>query len=158
MYCFRPAQVVGDYKRIFGIDRSGNTVWDRMAQAQGVAGFENVNMAGFGKSGKIYVPTYIGGAWKIGEYDASSAPNFDAPNPSKTLGRFNSNLDLSGSSLGLAYSNERTKAVFVTTLGVLYTDFNACEILSESADIPLACSDKYIICSDENQQKVILYK
>lgn len=141
----------------YGIALDGSVVWSNT----GIDRNDYLDGWGFTGNGKIYCPVLIDDTWHFGEFDALSSPSFNPVSPSRTFGSFESvpALELSGHgyNLDVAYNDGKTRACVWTRLGLLLTDFHKVEKISDENVVPLACSDRYIICSDYDTDRKKLY-
>lgn len=134
----------------YAINYSGGNIWTNTQ-------FDNnndANMWALVGNGKLYLPVKIDGTWHFGVFNATPNPTFRPPSPIRTIGNFDSipALDNSGHSSrhDVAYNEGRTKACMWTRQGLLYTDFQTIEKLDTVDAVPLAVSDRYVLCSDIN--------
>ena len=130
----------------FGFD--GSTVWSN----QQVDNNSDLSIWGITGNGKIYIPVKMDGAWHFGEFDGTSNPTFRPLTPIRTIGTFDGcpALDLSGHAyrVDAKYSDGKKTACLWTQQGLLYTDFHTIEKLDTVNAVPLAVSERYVICSD----------
>jgi hypothetical protein len=144
---------------IYGTSLNGTDKWGATAIGEGTAGFPNVLLSALCSNEKIYVPTNIG-RWVLGEYDGTNAPDFDTPTPIRTFGEFSSEprFEWQSGLFNIVYNNGRTKCAFATTAGTYFTDFQTLRKLSDNAVdmIPLAISDKYLICQNQTNNEVLV--
>ena len=137
IYLYYPAewQYHNDY--ISGVAPSGSELWGY--QGQGV--FTNVQLSGFGKKGRLYVPTNIYGSWRLGEYNGTRVPDFETPKPIKVIGKFPSRPTITA----YAFSHEKKRVAFNANNGFFVSDFEDMEKLSDSSLNVIAVNDNYVI-------------
>lgn len=137
IYLYYPAewQYQSDY--ISGVTPSGSEIWGY--QEQGV--FTNVQLSGFGKAGKLYVPSNVYSSWRLGEYNGTRVPNFVTPKPIKVIGKFVSKPTISR----FTFSHQKKQVAFTTDIGVFVSDFEDMEKLTDSSRPVIAVNDKYVI-------------
>lgn len=137
IYMYYPAewQYHSDY--IEAVTPSGTQIWG----AQGSQLFSNVQLNGFGANGKLYVPSLVNSKWRLGEYDGTTAPDFNTPSPIRTIGEFESKPTISG----FQFSHEKERVAFSSNLGVFVSDFNSLRLASATSYAILAVSPKYLV-------------
>ena len=134
----------------YAVDLDGNTLWSNT----GINRNDNINQWAIPANGKLYMPVLIDDTWHYGEFDGTSNPTFNPVTPIRTFGSFEACPDLWDNNVEhayrveTAYNNGRTKVCAWTTQGVLLTDFNKVEKISEENLKPLALSEHYIVCAD----------
>lgn len=147
LYCFYPKEWFYQKHTLYLIDRAGNPTWSITDST-----FDNIQMSGLTRDGKIYLPCLINGTWVMGEFPQTPAPDVLTPAPIRTFGEFESAPGMIiQQSLYVTYSADRNMAAFSTNGGKLYiTDFeDVYEIADNGTDcMPLAISDDTLIYSD----------
>ena len=152
-FCYNPTWFYQN-KYIEGVTVGGSQLWGYQAPYTGSDGFPDVHMSGFGKNGKIYCPTRIHGAWRLGEYNALSVPNFNAPKPKNIIGKAENAFSIKS----FAFTHEKKRVAFTTPeLGIFVTDFNDLEKITDDKFSMLAVSDEYIVV-DESGFHIDVYK
>ena len=162
IYSYFPIQWFTDYKKVYLTDLSGNQIWEETASQAGSGGFPYVAQCGFGGNGKIYLPTKIYGAWRLGEYSVSSAPDITTPKPKRFFGKFKSepSLEINGKPRrGIAYNDGRTRVAFTTDIGVYVTDLEEVELLTEDTNVLVSCmNDTHVVCTSATGQYIYVFK
>lgn len=131
----------------------GTPFWDDLAPEGGSLGFPNVSMNGFGKKGRLYCPTFVYSAWRMGEYNGLRVPDFNTPKPIKVFGKFEDRPNI----LRFASSPDQKRVAFTTNIGLFMTDFEEVERITENSEKVLALSDEYLI-ADTNGFFINVYK
>lgn len=146
-------------KRNYCIDRTGATVWYVEALTAGGSGFPNCNQVGFASKGKMYRPSYVYGAWRMGVYSMSGG-DFETPKPIKTFGRFPSQPTLytNNHPYSVAHNTGRTKVAFASDIGVYKSDYNDLNLMDTSINYPVALDDNTLLCRDLNTTKTFVYR
>ena len=151
-----------DYRYLYSANVSGSTEWSVQAADQGSSGFTKIAMEGLGGNKKLYLPTLIYSSWRMGEYDARSAPDVETPKPKRFFGKFPSQPTLDweyNKRRGIAYNAGRTKMAFTTNIGTYVTDLNELELLTDEYGVIVMCmNDEYVICSDRILRHVYVFK
>lgn len=141
-------------KRNYAIDRAGNTVWCIEALTAGGEGFPNCNQVGFASKGRMYRPSFVYGAWRMGEY-SSGGGDFETPKPIKTFGRFPSQPTFS---YAVAHNTGRTKVAFATDIGVYKSDYTDLTLMDTDINYPVALDDNTLLCRDLQTTKTYVYR
>lgn len=115
--------------------------WGRMAPEGGSDGFKNVSLSGFGKNGKLYCPSNVYSAWRIGEYNGTRTPNFDTPRPIRVFGKFEDEPIIKT----FAFSHEKTAVTFSTPIGCFVSDFEDVQKISDTFWEVFAISDTHAV-------------
>lgn len=141
----------------YSLDINGNALWSNT----GIDNNINMNAWGLVGNGKIYLPVYKNDRWHYGMFDGTSNPTFSPPKPIRTFGTFNvcPTMESSGHAkrMDVAYNDGHTKACVWTQAGLLYTDFHIIDQLDSVDAVPLAISDRYIVCMDKDTSTKKLY-
>lgn len=148
-------------KSIYLSDLSGNTVWTQTASESGSSGYPNVGLYGFGGNGKLYLPTKIYGAWRIGEYNTNTIPDLVTPKPKRFFGKFENmpSIETRFPRKGVAYNDGRTKCAFTTESGTYVTDLEEVELLTEEEGIIVYCmNDTHVVCTNATYQRLYVFK
>lgn len=157
-----PPQWYYQYKSIYLSDLVGNTVWSQQASDSGGNGYAHVELCGVGGNGKLYLPTEIYGAWRMGEYDTASVPDLTTPKPKRFFGKFKSRPSLEMlmyPQRGIAYNDGRTRCAFSTNIGTYVTDFEEVELLTEEEGIIVYCmNDTHVVCTNATYQRLYVFK
>ena len=135
------------YYQAGSLNASGGTDWWVTA---GISHkFDNLGGAMWGLvgRGKLFIPSYVDGAWVMGEYDASSAPDFLTPSPVATFGQFNGWVEIDTFT---CYTPEWTWGAFGCAEGTFIADMVNREMykISDSRLTPRAISEDRMICSN----------
>lgn len=134
----------------YGMNFSGVAAWNNPSIDRN----DYIHPWGFTGNGKLYFPVLIDGEWHYGEFDGTTSPAFSPVSPIRTFGSFDTAPNLvpyiSGNArnMYIVYTEGRTKACALTSLGVLFTDFNNVNILSDITMAPIAMNGRMVICSD----------
>lgn len=134
----------------YGVNFSGVAAW----QNPSIDRNDYIHPWGFTGNGKLYFPVLIDGEWHYGEFDGTTSPTFSPVSPIRTFGSFDTAPNLAPyiseneRNIYIVYNEGRTKACALTSLGVLLTDFNNVNILSNITMAPVAMNDRMVICSD----------
>lgn len=155
-----PPEWFTQYKSLYLSDLAGNTAWSETATAGGGGGFPNIETNGLGGNGKIYLPTKIYGAWRMGEYNADTAPDVVTPKPKRVFGKFKSQIgfDTSIGRRGIAYNDGRTRMAFTTNLGVFVTDLEEVELLTDELITVYCMNDEWVIGANSTYQYLYTFK
>lgn len=147
------------FKRNYGIDRAGNAVWYVDALTAGGPGFPKCNQIGFASMGKMYRPSYVFGAWRMGVYGPNGG-DFETPKPIKTFGRFPAQPQLytNNQSYAVAHNTGRTKVAFATSLGVYKSDYHDLTLMGSTINYPVALDDNTLLARDETTVKTFVYR
>lgn len=141
-----------DYKQLFSYGFNGVRKWEIMATEGGGDGFPNVVYTGFSGNGKLYLPTKIGGKWRMGEYSSSHAPSINGtPHPLRVFGQFDSKPSFLwkwNQRFGCTFSDERHDVAFLTNIGLFWSDMKDVIKLTTDQEIPLAMNDKVLLTTD----------
>ena len=141
VYMNYPPQWFYQNKSIEGKTVGGTTVWNHIASLSGNDGFADISMNGFGRKGRLYVPTQYYSAWRMGEYNGTRTPDFETPKPISLFGKFESMPTITQ----FAHSDEQKRVAFTTDLGVFVSDYEDIELLSEDTEKVLAINDNYVV-------------
>lgn len=147
------------YKRNYAIDRAGNTVWYVQALTAGGSGFPNCNQVGFASKGRMYRPSFVYGAWRMGEY-SSDGGDFETPKPIKTFGRFPSQPTLYTNNYpyAVAHNIGHTKVAFATDIGVYKSDYTDLNLMDTDINYPVALDDNTLLARDLQTTKTYVYR
>lgn len=129
---------------IEGVTPSGSQMWDRQAPQGGLDGFTNVSLNGFGRKGRLFVPTFIYSSWRMSEYNGLTSPDFDTPKPIRVFGKFESEPNIQR----FAHSNDQKRVAFTTNIGIYYTDYEELERIAEDTFKVLAINTNYIVTTE----------
>lgn len=146
-------------KRNYAIDRAGNTIWYVEALTAGGSGFPNCNQVGFASKGRMYRPSFVYGAWRMGVY-SSSGGDFETPKPIKTFGRFPSQPSLYTNNYpyAVAHNTGRTKVAFASDIGVFKSDYTDLNLMDSEINYPVALDDNTLLCRDLQTTKTYVYR
>lgn len=154
-----PPEWFFQYRSIYLSDLAGNTIWTVQASESGSSGFPYADMNGFGGNGKLYLPTYKYGAWRMGEYNTNVAPDITTPRPKRVFGKFKERpIFDTNSGRAIAYNNRRTRVAFLTTLGLFVTDLEEIELLSDERIIVYCMNDEWVIGTDATNDYIYTFK
>ena len=137
MYIYYPPEWFYQDAYISGTTPSATQIWGH----QTTGNYTNITMFGFGKKGKLYVPSLVYSSWRLGEYNGMRVPNFETPKPMKVIGKFASRPSISR----FAFSHEKKNVGFTTDIGVFVSDFEDMEMITDASDAVYAVSDKYCV-------------
>ena len=157
MYSRYVPEWFSDYKSVSGINASGTTEWWARANRAGSSGYSNIDgqMRGIPTNGKIYVPSYVNGVWALGEYNGSVAPDFNTPSPARVFGEFPSRPTILPQDFFIAFTTDKSFAVFDTDVGLYYTDFQELNKLDNTAGYkPLATTHDMVIGTTSQYTKI----
>ena len=155
VYGFESPEWFSDYKKNIGYSRGFVGQWSVTATASGSSGFPNLNQSGMCGKGKLYLPSYVNGAWRFGVYNGNRASDFTTPKPMRTFGKFSSIPDFVNAPV---YSDLKDYSAFKTTEGTYVTNYNECELITKDYWIPLAVNDHYVIARDRYSYNVRVFK
>lgn len=128
---------------------NGSTEWGITATDDSTHAFTNVgyNCWGLCGRGKIYLPSYIGDEWVMGEYSGASTPDLITPTPIKTYGHFDSKPAISEA---ICYSNGKKKGAFSCGEGTFVCDMENGSLAKITADVETvrAMTDNMLICAN----------
>ena len=166
IYTFHGLTWYADYYHAYSYDYAlSNIQWEVMGAVPGSASFDDVYMpSNFTANGYIYAFTKAGtDKWKLGKYNASSAPDFITPSPQKLFGEF----DIAVPTIwrNVIFSNtKRYAAFFILNLGLFYTDFENVYKLDEPSSFtygqvfPLGMDEHYILIADGAYSYLKIYQ
>ena len=141
VYMNYPPQWFYQNKSIEGKTVAGTTLWNDVATLSGSAGFADISMNGFGRKGRLFVPTMFHASWRMGEFNGTRTPDFETPKPIRVFGKFDSVPSLTY----FAHSNEQKRVAFTTDLGVFVSDYEDIELISETVERVLTLSENYLV-------------
>ena len=129
---------------------SGADVWFVSSQGSGSGAFANSAWQGLTGHGNIYLPSYIGGKWVMGAYNASSTPDFETPTPSRTFGEFSTHPGFRGQYYS-AYTDGKELAAWTTDIGLFVTDFENLDLIDSRSSIQvLAMTEDMLFCNNQS--------
>lgn len=135
------------YYQAGSLNASGGTDW--WVTAGESHKFDNLGGAMWGLvgRGKLFIPSYVDGAWVMGEYDASSAPDFLTPSPVATFGQFNGWVEIDTFT---CYTPEWTRGAFSCSEGTFVVDMENGSLARITADAETvrAMTDNMLICAN----------
>ena len=137
LYLYYPAEWQYHNDVIEGVSPNGSGVW--FGEATGT--YDNVQLSGFGKAGRLFVPSFIYSAWRLGEYNGTIAPNFLTPKPIKLIGKFTSKPTITR----FEFSHQKKCVAFTSNIGLFVSDFNELEKLSDSSYAVIAVNNKFAV-------------
>lgn len=143
----------------YSLSLGGGTIWSTGDTDNN----SNMRYWGLTTNGMMYFPVYYDGKWCFGEFNGTSQPTFKPITPLRVFGDFENcpslspYLDINDRRHPVTYTDGREKACMFTTEGILITDFNSVEVLSEDQATPIAMNDRMVICSDYYNNKVFIY-
>lgn len=137
IYLYYPAEWNWSNDSISGVTPTGTQVWE----FQTTGTFQKIQMMGFGKKGRLYVPSLVYSSWRLGEYRGTEVPDFETPKPLKIIGKFASKPSISR----FEFSHEKKNVGFTTDIGVFVSDFEDMEKITDSSNAVYAVSDKYCV-------------
>lgn len=142
------------------ITLGGSVVWSNTGTDN------NSNLSPYGPvgNGKLYLPVYTDEAWHFGEFNGISNPTLQPVTPNRVFGNFDAcpaltaHMGINDRNHHVVYTDGRTKALLLTTKGLLLTDFSEVNTIRDDMNaIPLALSDNYVLCSDYGSNKLYIY-
>lgn len=137
LYLYYPAEWQYHNDVIEGVSPSGSGLW--FGEATGT--YDNVQMSGFGKAGRLYVPSFVYSAWRLGEYSGTRVPDFATPKPIKVIGKFTSKPKITR----FEFSTQKKQVAFTSDIGIFVTDFEELEKITDDVKSVIAVNDKYVI-------------
>ena len=137
IYLFYPPEWFYQDAYISGVTPTGTQAWGYQTEGN----FTKISMMGFGKKGRLYVPSLVYSSWRLGEYNGLKVPDFETPKPIKVIGKFASKPSISR----FEFSHEKKNVGFTTDIGVFVSDFEDMEKISDSSDKVYAVSGNYIV-------------
>lgn len=128
---------------------NGSTEWGITATDDATHAFTNIGGSCWGLCGrgKLYLPSYIGGEWVMGEYSGASTPDLITPTPIKTYGHFDSKPTISEA---ICYSNGKKKGAFSCGEGTFVCDMENGSLTKITTDVETvrAMTDNMMICAN----------
>lgn len=137
VYLFYPAEWNWSNDYISGVSTGASEIWGY--QTTGV--FNNVQLMGFGRKGRLYVPSFVYGSWRLGEYNGTRVPDFETPKPIKLIGKFASKPTIAD----FQFSHEQKHVGINTDIGTFVSNFEDTEKIIDAGRSVFAVNDKYLV-------------
>lgn len=159
LYGYTPPEWYYQPAYIFGLNKSGSTLWSVTSAGQGTSAFPNISMVGYARNGRIYLPTYKYSSWRLGAYPFR-ATDFETPKPIAVIGKFPEapGLYSAQTQYSVVHSIGKKKTSFGTDQGVYWTDYKDLVLLNSEISFPVAMDDNTILCKASEESYTYVYR